>query len=156
MRTPAQLLDAAGVAYTIHEHVPVSTVDEILAALPFPAEQHVKTLAVDAGGTTVLAALRGSDRLGFGKLARAVGVARDRIAPLSSERVRAELGLEPGGVCPLVEDGTARVLVDAAVLELPRAFCGAGRNDATLELAPADLAAAAGAEIADLAAERDA
>jgi prolyl-tRNA editing enzyme YbaK/EbsC (Cys-tRNA(Pro) deacylase) len=43
------------------------------------------------------------------------------------------------------------VLVDRRVLELPRAFCGSGRNDATLELAPADLVRASGAEVADLA-----
>jgi Cys-tRNA(Pro)/Cys-tRNA(Cys) deacylase len=152
MRSPAELLDAAGVPYVVHEHAPVATVAEILAALPFPAEEHVKTLAVEADGVVVLVALRGSDRVAYGKLARAAEVARDKLAPLTPERVRAELGLEPGGVCPLVDDPAIRVLVDAAVLGLQRAFCGAGRNDATLELRPADLVTASRAEIVDLAA----
>jgi prolyl-tRNA editing enzyme YbaK/EbsC (Cys-tRNA(Pro) deacylase) len=65
--------------------------------------------------------------------------------------VRAELGLEPGGVCPLVDDPKVTVLLDDRVLDLRRAFCGSGRYDATLELAPGDLARASGAVVADRA-----
>jgi Cys-tRNA(Pro)/Cys-tRNA(Cys) deacylase len=151
-RTPEAILRDAGVSFSLHEHVPVATVAEILVALPFPAEEHVKTLAFTADGSVVLAALRGSDRLQFGRLARALGVGRDRIVPLPPERVREELGLEPGGVCPLV-DGDVTVLADRRVLDLPRVFCGSGRNDATLELAPADLVAASRATVTDLAAD---
>jgi len=152
-RSPETILRDAGVPFALHEHVPVATVAEIVVALPFPAEEHVKTLAFTAGGNVVLASLRGSDRLRFGQLARALGVGRDTISPLSSERVRDELGLEPGGVCPLVDRADVTVLFDRRVLDLPRAFCGSGRNDATLELAPADLAAASRATIAELAAD---
>ena len=153
MRSPEELLRSAGVSYVVHDHEPVATVAEILQALPFPAEQHVKTLAFDANGRAALVGLRGSDRLRYGLLARALGVARDRITPLPPERVRSELGLEPGGVCPLVDVGGVTVVVDARVLELPRAFCGSGRNDATLELAPADLVRAGGARVANLVIE---
>jgi Cys-tRNA(Pro)/Cys-tRNA(Cys) deacylase len=149
--TPVEILRARGVPFELHPHVPVSSVAEILEALPFPLEEHVKTLAFDAEGRLALAAVRGADRIHYGKLARALGVARDRIAPLSPDRVRAELGLEPGGVCPLVDDPHIAVLVDRRVLELPRAFCGSGRNDTTLELDPADLARASDAEVVDLA-----
>jgi Cys-tRNA(Pro)/Cys-tRNA(Cys) deacylase len=152
-RSPVEILRDAGVPFLLYEHVPVATVAEILEALPFPAEEHVKTLALAADGRVVLAALRGSDRLQFGRLARAVGVARDRIFPLPPERVEAELGLQPGGVCPIT-DAEVTVIVDERVLELPRAFCGSGRSDATLELAPADLVRASKATIADLAADR--
>jgi len=152
-RSPETMLREAGVPFALHEHVPVATVAEILVALPFPAEEHVKTLAFTAGGGIVLTALRGSDRLRFGQLARALGVGRDTISPLPPERVRGELGLEPGGVCPLVDRADVTVLFDRRVLDLPRAFCGSGRNDATLELAAADLAAASGATIADLSAD---
>jgi prolyl-tRNA editing enzyme YbaK/EbsC (Cys-tRNA(Pro) deacylase) len=55
-------------------------------------------------------------------------------------------------VCPLVDRDDVRVLVDRQVLSLERCFCGSGRSDATLELSPADLVAAADAEVADLAA----
>jgi Cys-tRNA(Pro)/Cys-tRNA(Cys) deacylase len=152
-RSPASILRDAGIAFVLHEHTPVATVAEIVAALPFPAEEHVKTLAFSAEGRIVLAALRGSDRLQFGRLARALEVGRDRIAPLSPERVREELGLEPGGVCPLADREDVTVLVDRRVLALPRSFCGSGRNDATLELAPADLVEASRATIVELAAD---
>jgi Cys-tRNA(Pro)/Cys-tRNA(Cys) deacylase len=152
-RTPVEILRGAGVPYAVHEHAPVATVAEILVALPFPAGEHVKTLAVEANGTIALAALRGDARLQFGKLARALGVGRDRIAPLARDRVPAELGLEPGGVCPLVDRDDVRVLVDRRVLALERCFCGSGRSDATLEVEPAGLVAAARAEVVDLAAE---
>ena len=150
-RAPEEILRHAGIEFRVHEHVPVATVADILDALPFPAQEHVKTLAFTAEGRVVLAALRGSDRLQFGRLARALGVGRDRISPLAPERVREELGLEPGGVCPLVDRDDVTVLFDRRVLDLPRAFCGSGRNDATLELAPTDLVAATGATIAELA-----
>jgi Cys-tRNA(Pro)/Cys-tRNA(Cys) deacylase len=150
-RTPEEILQAAGVLFRSHEHVPVATVAEIVDALPFPAEEHVKTLAFEAGDLVVLAALRGSDRVGFGPLARALGLPRDRIRALLPERVRAELGFEPGGVCPLVDRDGVTVLVDRRVLGLDRAFCGSGRNDVTLELSPADLVTAARATVADLA-----
>jgi Cys-tRNA(Pro)/Cys-tRNA(Cys) deacylase len=148
-RTPEEILDEAGVPFRVHEHAPVATVAEIVEALPFPASEHVKTLAFDADGRVVLAALRGSDRLAYGALARAAGVPRDRLRPLPRDRVREELGLEPGGVCPLADGAT--VLVDRQVLELERAFCGSGRNDATLEVSPAGLVAAAGATVTELA-----
>jgi len=151
-RTPEAILRDAGVAFAVHEHTPVATVAEILAVLPFPAEEHVKTLAVTADGSVVLAALRGSDRLQFGRLARALGVGRDRISPLPPGRVREELGLEPGCVCPFV-DADVTVLVDRRVLDLPRVFCGSGRNDATFELAPADLVAASRGTVTELAAD---
>jgi Cys-tRNA(Pro)/Cys-tRNA(Cys) deacylase len=148
-RTPEEILHEAGVPFRVHEHVPVATVAEIVEALPFPADEHVKTLAFDADGRVVLAALRGNDRLAYGALARAAGVPRDRLRPLPPDRVREELGLEPGGVCPLADGAT--VLIDRQVLELERAFCGSGRNDATLEVSPAGLVAAAGATVTELA-----
>jgi Cys-tRNA(Pro)/Cys-tRNA(Cys) deacylase len=154
-RSPVEILQDTGIPFVLHEHEPVATVAEILVALPFPAEHHVKTLAfaADGGadGQVVLAALRGCDRLQFGRLARAIGVGRDRIAPLPPERVEAELGLQPGGVCPIC-DAEVTVVVDNRVLALPRAFCGSGRNDATLELAPADLVRASRGNVAALAA----
>lgn len=152
MRTPVELLRDAGAPFTLHEHVPVATVAEILVALPFPADEHVKTLAFEADGRIVLVALRGSDRIRYGPLARALGVARDRVTALPPERVRAELGLEPGGVCPLVDDQAVTVVADRRVLELERAFCGSGRSDATIEVAAADLVRVSGAVAVDLAA----
>jgi Cys-tRNA(Pro)/Cys-tRNA(Cys) deacylase len=150
-RSPVEILRAAGIPFVLHRHEPVTTVAEILDVLPFPAQQHVKTLALTAHGRIVLAALRGSDRLRFGRLAHVLEVGRDRISPLPPDRVEHELGVQPGGVCPLT-DAVVTVVVDARILELPRAFCGSGRNDATLELAAGDLVSASGATVAELTA----
>lgn len=152
MRSPEEMLDAAGVVYVVHPHAPVATVAEIVEALPFPAEQHVKTLAFDADGRVALVGLRGSDRLRYGPLARALGVPRDRISPLDPEQVRSELSLEPGGVCPLVDSADVAVVLDHRVLDREVVLCGSGRADATLELRAADLAAISGAAIVDVAA----
>ena len=99
----------------------MATVAEILVALPFPAEEHVKTLRVHGRRRRRRSLpLRGSDRLQFGRLARALGVAGTGSCQLPPERVREELGLEPGGVCPLVDrdDVTVRLsnrrVLDAA------------------------------------------
>jgi Cys-tRNA(Pro)/Cys-tRNA(Cys) deacylase len=150
-RTPEQILRDAGIRYRVHAHAPVATVADIVQALPFPADEHVKTLALSAGGGLALASLRGADRVRFGALARALGVPRDRIAPLPPERVRSELGLQPGGVCPFVDRPDVARVVDLRVLALDRAFCGSGRTDATLELAAADLVAVSGATVAEIA-----
>ena len=80
-RSPGEILGDAEVAFTVHDHEPVGTVAEIVVVLPFPAEEHVKTLAFSADGRIALAALRGSDRLQFGRLARALAIARDRMHP---------------------------------------------------------------------------
>jgi Cys-tRNA(Pro)/Cys-tRNA(Cys) deacylase len=149
-RSPEEILREAGVAFVVHEHAPVSSVAEILEALPFPAEQHVKTLAVEADGVTALVALRASDRVQFGELARALGVARDRLAPLSPDRVCTELGQQPGGVCLLVDHEDVVRIVDRRVLDLGRVFTGSGRSDRTLELSAADLVRASGARVVEI------
>lgn len=64
------------------------------------------------------------------------------------------LGLEPGGVCPFVDaDADATVLVDRGVLDRERVSCGSGRDDATPVLTSADLIAASGGSVVDVAAD---
>lgn len=96
-----------------------------------------------AGGQYVLAALRGGDRLDYGRLATGLGVRR---SDLTSADL-AEMGFLPGGVGPVAPQPGPRAVLDAAVLDLPVVYCGAGRPDRTLEIAPADLVAAAGAVV---------
>jgi len=48
--------------------------------------------------------------------------------------------VEPGSVSPLSLQGDAAVLIDDEVLTiLPTIYCGIGRPDRTLEIAPDDL-----------------
>lgn len=143
-RTPEEILRAAGVIFAVHEHEPVRTFAEGVERLPFPAEAMVKTLAAETGGELVLVALRGADRLHFGKLARALGVGRDTLNAVTPAGLEVELGFEVGAVSLLTDFPAAR-LVDEAVLGLGTVFTGSGRADRTIEVAVADLVRASGA-----------
>ena len=96
-----------------------------------------------AGGHLVLAALRGGDRLDYARLAAGLGVRRSDLTAADLT----EVGFLPGGVGPVAPKPGPRVALDSAVLTLPVAYCGAGRPDRTLEIAPADLARVVAAEV---------
>ncbi len=148
-RTPEEILLAAGVAFTVHEHDSVRTYAEGVARLPFPPGALVKTLALETGGELVLVSLRGGASLHFGKLARALGVGRSTLNAVSAAALDVELGFEVGGVSLLTDFPSAR-LVDEAVLALGMVFTGSGRTDRTIELSAADLVRVSGATLAEL------
>lgn len=107
----------------------------------FDVARIVKTVAfrIRSGGL-VLAALRGSGRVDYPRLAALVGVNRRDLAPLSPEEVREQLGVEPGSVSPVPLREDAIVFVDDDVLTIQSTiYCGIGRPDRTLEIAAADL-----------------
>jgi Cys-tRNA(Pro)/Cys-tRNA(Cys) deacylase len=69
-----------------------------------------------------------------------LGVNRRDLAALSPVEVEELLGVEPGSVSPFPLRNDALVLIDKDVLTiLPTLYCGAGRSDRTLEIAPNDL-----------------
>jgi Cys-tRNA(Pro)/Cys-tRNA(Cys) deacylase len=144
LRTPAQILQDAGVTFTLHEHSHDS------GRFP-PAAALVKTLAVTTGGELVLAALLASDTVHVGKLARALGVGRSVLDAVSTAALEQELGFEAGAVSLLTDFPAAR-LIDERVLAHERIFTGAGRVGSTIELAAADLVAVSDATVAALVA----
>ena len=148
-RTPEEILRAAGITFTMHEHKSVRTFAEGVERLPFPPEAMVKTLAIETGGELVLAALLAADRVHFGKLARALGVGRATLNAVSAAALEVELGFEVGAVS-LLTDFPAACLVDEAVLALGTVYTGSGRADRTIELAAADLVRVSGATRAEL------
>lgn len=78
-------------------------------------------------------------------------VKRRELAALAPGQVRDLLGLEPGSVSPVSPRPEAVVFVDEDVLTiLPTLYCGIGRCDRTLEIAPADLVRLTGARVASL------
>lgn len=146
---PEEILRAAGVAFTLHQHEPVRTFEESVNRLPFPPGAMVKTLALETGGELVLAALLAADRVHFGKLARALGVGRATLNAVSAAALEVELGFEVGAVSLLTDFPSAR-LVDERVLALGTVFTGSGRADRTIEVAAADLVRVSGATPAEL------
>lgn len=147
-----QRLNEAGVTYCIHEHAPSITVLDAETHLDFPVNQVLKTVAfrIKSAGW-VLAALCGYSQVDYKKLAAVCGVSRDKLMRLTPADVENELGFELGGVCPLAMNAETRVVIDSGALQHPLVFCGTGRRDRTLEIAPAELVRVAGAQIAALA-----
>lgn len=145
-------LDADGVPYVLHEHAPSVTIANADASLDFPVERLLKTIAFrvkDRGW--LLAGILGYAQLDYRRLSAAVGVPRDRIMRLEAHEVEEQLGYPLGGVAPIAPDAATRVLMDTGVRRWGTIYCGCGRPDRTLEIAPEDLARLAHAEFAPLA-----
>ena len=134
-------LTAHGVAHTVHEHVAARTVADALERLPFDPDAYLKTVAfrLKAGGW-VLAALRGADRVDYKGLAAALGVGRRDLHQLTPHEVVHDLGCSIGGVGPVPPNARTRTVFDQATVDtLDTVYCGAGREDRTLEVRLTDL-----------------
>ncbi|MGD9608843.1 MAG: aminoacyl-tRNA deacylase [Desulfovibrionaceae bacterium] len=144
------LVAGSGVTFTLHTHQATRTMAEAEENLDFDTGRIVKTIAfASRDGGLILAALRGTRRVSYPALAGLFGLKRRDIAALSPEEVVARLGVAPGSVSPLAPypAGTALV-IDTDVLTIaPTLYCGTGRPDRTLELAPADLVRIAGGRV---------
>jgi Cys-tRNA(Pro)/Cys-tRNA(Cys) deacylase len=145
-------LQAAGIAFEIHEHAPAHSVAE-RQALPFPWERAVKTLAFTAGDAIALVALVATDRIDMARLARTLGVSRSSLAPATPDAL-ARLGYEPGGVAPVSPAADVRCLLDSRTCTLTQPiFTGAGTPARTLEVDANDLARLPRCEVVDISRE---
>jgi Cys-tRNA(Pro)/Cys-tRNA(Cys) deacylase len=140
-RSLADIVERSGLPFVLHAHAATRTMGDAAQNLTFDLSRIVKTVAFRTrSGGLVLAVLRGTRRVDYPRLSALVGVNRRDLAPLSPEQVMELLGVEPGSVSPLPLREDAAVLVDDDVLSiLPTVFCGIGRPDRTLEVAPVDL-----------------
>ncbi len=146
------LLDSSGIAYELHEHEPVRTVAEVEARLPFLLDKMLKTVAFRLkDGRTILAGLRGHDRIDYRQLAAHFGVNRRAVASMSPEAVEAELGFEVGGVGPFSFWSDVFVLLDEKLAEVGTLYCGSGKNTVTLTIKFTDLLRVCGGEMVSLA-----
>jgi Cys-tRNA(Pro)/Cys-tRNA(Cys) deacylase len=136
-----ETVSRSGVSHIIHEHRETRTVDEASRNLSFPVDRLVKTIAFRTrSGGIVLAALRGTRRVDYVRLAALAGVNRRDIFSLSPEEVRDLIGVEPGSVSPVMRLEGAELFIDDDVLTIsPTLYCGFGRPDRTLEIVAADL-----------------
>lgn len=110
----------------------------------------LKCLIVRSREGGLAAVLLAADRsLDLDAVARALGTKRVELAPLA-EAERAT-GYVKGGISPFGQRRRLPLLLDRAALHEPTVLVNGGRRGLQLELAPADLVAATGARIADLA-----
>ncbi|MBI1919599.1 MAG: YbaK/EbsC family protein [Geobacter sp.] len=148
-RTLAEIVERSGLPFVIHAHAATRTMEDAAQNLSFDVARIVKTVAFRTRyDGLVLAALRGTRRVDYPRLAALVGVNRRDLASLSPEEVREQLRIEPGSVSPLPLREDTTILIDDDVLTiLPTIYCGIGRPDRTLEMAPADLVSLAGGRV---------
>jgi Cys-tRNA(Pro)/Cys-tRNA(Cys) deacylase len=145
------MVATSGYPFVIHGHKATRTIGEAERNLDFDVSRIVKTVAFRLrGGGLVLAALRGARRVDYVRLAGLLGVGRRDLSALSPEEVVESLGVEPGSVSPLPLVSNALIFCDSDVLTIhPTLYCGIGRPDRTLEIAPEDLLAMNGAVVGE-------
>ena len=151
-RSAEKLLKEAGVGFLTHRWRPFTSFDELLHR--HGTHKVVRTVAVQVPDRLVLVCLRAEDELDYGKLAGALGIDRDPIAPAAPGRVTETLEVEPSFES-ILTDANADRFLDEKVLKLDKVLVSAGRNDRLVELSAHDLASVSRATIADLAADPD-
>jgi len=154
-QTPATaLLGKLGIAYSVHAypHDPRhgSYGLEASEALGVGPERVFKTLVADVDGALTIGVVPVAGQLDLKALAAAAGGKKAAMADVAAaERAT---GYVAGGISPLGHRRRLAVVVDSSAMGYPTIFCSAGRRGLELELAPADLARAAGAVVAAIAA----
>ncbi|NQX14423.1 Cys-tRNA(Pro) deacylase [Rathayibacter sp. VKM Ac-2857] len=152
--TPATLaLAAAGIAFVPREyrHDPgaASYGGEAAEALGVEPERVFKTLLVDVDGELVVGIVPVTGSLGLKELAAAVGGKRAAMAdPALAQR---RTGYVLGGISPIGQKTRHRTVLDETAELYDTVLVSGGRRGFDIELAPADLVAATGAIVADIA-----
>jgi Cys-tRNA(Pro)/Cys-tRNA(Cys) deacylase len=148
-----QLLARQRIPYSVHEyehdpqHGPYGL--EAASALAVPPERVFKTLIAEVDGKLTVAVVPVAGSLDLKALASAVGGKKARMAdPAAAERAT---GYVTGGISPLGQRRRLPAVLDATAMDFETVFCSAGQRGLEIELAPADLARAAGAVVASIA-----
>lgn len=148
-----ELLARSGIKHTVHRysHDPRHTSygQEASEALGVAPGRVFKTLVADVDGTLTVAVVPVAGSLDLKALATAVGGKRAAMAePVQAERAT---GYVTGGITSLGLRKRLPVVVDSSALDHDTVFCSAGQRGLEIELAPSDLVAAAGAQVAQIA-----
>lgn len=147
------LLTKRGVCFELHpyDHDPRAEAygDEAAAALGVDQHRIFKTLVATVDTALVCAVVPVAGRLDLKALASAVGGKRGALAdPAAAARAT---GYVIGGISPLGQRSRLPVVVDDSACGFETVFVSAGKRGLQVELAPADLVAVAGAQLASIA-----
>ena len=152
--TPAtQALSVAGVSFELHayDYDPDAPRVGLQAAesLGVAPDRVLKTLMAQVDGKPVCAILASDREVAMKRLAAAMGgKSAQMMKPADAERTT---GYKVGGVSPFGRKRATPVVLDAAALAHPKVFVNAGQRGLQAELSPADLVAALGAVVAEIA-----
>lgn len=153
--TPATVaLTRAGIAFHVHEYAHDPSAPsfglEAAAALGVDPDRVFKTLLAEVDGVgIVVGVVPVSGTLDLKALAAAAGGKRAAMA--TQEVAQRRTGSVVGGISPVGQKTPSPTFVDETAQLWPTVFVSGGRRGLDLELAPADLLAAADASYADIA-----
>ena len=148
--TPAiAALERAGVAHRVVRTAVARTAEESAAFQGVRLGSLLRTILVRrAADDYVFVLVPGGRRFDWPKLRAFLGT--NRLTLPDAEEARAVTGYERGAITPF---GSARawpVIADASIERLETVAIGGGARGTNLHLAPVDLVAATGAQVADI------
>jgi Cys-tRNA(Pro)/Cys-tRNA(Cys) deacylase len=151
--TPAlRALRETGTPHAVVETRPARSAEESAELQAIELGQLIRTIVVRRGQDDYLFVLvPGGRRFDWPKLRAHLGVSR--LSLPDADEARQVTGYERGAITPF---GAARawpVIADASLIERERVAIGGGRRGLNVHLAPADLIAAARAEVVDVSVE---
>ncbi len=152
--TPATVaLTAAGIPFTAltYTHDPSTTNYglEAATALGLDPDRVFKTLLAEADGRLIVAIVPVTGMLDLKALAAAVGAKRGVMAdPALAER---KTGYVVGGISPIGQKTALPTVLDETAVLWPTIYVSGGRRGFDIELAPDDLLAITGGQLADIA-----
>jgi len=155
--TPATLaLAKAGVSFTTATYDYDPTAERVglqaAEALGVPASMVLKTLMAEVDGKPVCAIVPSDDEVSMKKLAAAFGgKSANMMKPDAAERLT---GYKVGGISPFGQRKQVPAAVEEEALLNDEVFLNGGQRGLQVKLKPADLAAALGAKIVPLVAEK--
>lgn len=136
------LLDSLNIAYKLHRHEPIFTVEEGLHLKESIPGVHCRNLFVrDKKEDMFLVVAANETRIDMKKLADVLG--SGRLSFGSPERLWQYLGIRPGSVCPfcIINDTgkKVRIMLDASMMQAPLVNYHPLDNAMTIGLSPAGL-----------------
>lgn len=150
IETPAlTALRASGVAHEVVVTQPASSAEESAEFQGIELRQLVRTIVVRRGQDDyVFVLVPAGRRFDWPKLRAHLGVSR--LSLPDEHEARAVTGYERGAITPFGSERAWPVIADASITALDRMAIGGGRRGVNIHIAPADLVAATGADVADV------
>jgi len=148
--TPAiDAIGGAGIPFTVVRTQRAHSAEESATLQGIELGALLRTIVVRRGADDyVLVLVPGGRRFDWPKVRACLGV--KRLSLPDADEARVATGYERGAITPFGATRAWPVVVDASVTGRDRVAIGGGAHGVNLHLAPADLVAALGAQVADV------